>query len=473
LGALAPNRKIHQLEMHIRVQMQNQDGESNGIDKENARLKKENERLRDDVRELKEKIDRILKEFENTKKEFEKYKSKYPATEAVPSFVKPAVKSRHKKNGQKAGHTGYSRHIPERVDAVKPLLVEKCPDCGGELSDVQEIRTRYVEDIPEIPSTVVTEYQIERRYCGNCKKLVEADVPDALPNARFGLRLMLLVAFLRVGLAMPVNKVVALLKAQYNLAISDGEIVNICAQVADAFNDYYAAIQETIKNADTKHIDETGWRIDGKNCWLWAFINKEVALYAIRRRRNHDVPASILGNQSGKISTDDRFPAYNVLERKTGLSQQKCWVHILRNSKELAKRYWEAKSIHRRLKGAYRKAKSYEHHATQEQVDALLGRIDRVTARTYKHSVVAKFVQSVCVRHRGNLFRFATNPAIDGDNNIAERAIRKGVIIRKVCGGNRSERGARITERLLSVVETLKLQGENPLAGMRNAINAS
>jgi len=38
-------------------------------------------------------------------------------------------------------------------------------------------------------------------------------------------------------------------------------------------------LKNKIREALVKYIDETSWRINGKNNWLWIFINKEVALY--------------------------------------------------------------------------------------------------------------------------------------------------------------------------------------------------
>jgi len=105
--------------------------------------------------------------------------------------------------------------------------------------------------------------------------------------------------------------------------------------------------------------------------------------------------------------------------------------------------------IHRRLKSVYKQAKSYNHKATDEQVNRLLERIDRIHHLKFEHSEVIKFVRSVCKTHRENLFRFVTDTEIDGDNNRAERAIRKAVIIRKISSGNRSENGARFLETLL------------------------
>jgi len=432
-----------------------------------------NNDLKKRTKELEEENRKLKRDMEKLRKEFEEYKAKYPATDFIPDFVKGPVKHRHKKNGQKKGHNGYSRRIPERVDFVKPMIIEKCPHCGNELSDVQEIRKRYVEDLPEVTNTIVTEYQIERRYCKHCKKMVEPEIPDALPNARFGLRLMLLVVFLKVGLGLPVEKIVFLLKVQYNLNVSKGGIIRILGQVADAFGTYYKELERRIRDARVKHSDETGWRIDGKNHWLWILINKEVALYIIRRRRNYEVPAKVLGNQEGKVVISDRLPAYNNLEKHTACLQQKCWVHILRNSRDLAEHYQEAKMIHRELKSIYRKARSYYHQANEEQVAKLLRRIDRIAQTGFEHSEVWKFVKSVCVAHRENLFRFVVDPEIDGDNNLAERGIRKAVIIRKISNGNRSKNGARILEVLLSTIETLKLQGKNPIEGMKNIVQTS
>ncbi|MBI5475701.1 MAG: IS66 family transposase, partial [Ignavibacteriales bacterium] len=395
------------------------------------------------------------------------------ASDFIPNFIKEPVTHRHKKCGQKQGHKGYSRKIPERIDVVKPLTIEFCPECGGELSNVQEVRKRYIEDIPEISNTIITEFQIERRYCKNCKKIVEPDVPDALPNARFGLRLMSLIVYLKDGLALPVEKIVALLKAQYNLTLSDGEVIKILEQMADALGPYYETLKQKIKDARVKHSDETGWRVNGKNYWLWTLINKEIAVYLIRKRRSYNVPAKVLGKQDGKVIISDRAPLYNTLEENTNCLQQKSWSHILRDSKDIAEHYKEAKPTHKELKSIYHQAKSYNHQATEEQVAGLLRRIDNIAEKIYQHSEVRKFVRSVCVRHRENLFRFVTDPEIDGDNNRAERAIRKGVIIRKISNGNRSRKGARLLEVLLSVVETLKMQGRNVLQSMMDIVRTS
>jgi len=375
-----------------------------------------------------------------------------------PSFVKKDVEEEPKKTGQKEGHIGYARHIPERIDEVKEHKLDKCPICGEPISDTQEIRERVVEDI-EQPKTKNTKHIIHRCYCKKCDKIVEPEIEEALPNARFGLKLMLLVLILKLDCRIPSNKVTSILSSVFGVKISDGEIYNILRQLSEAFGDYYSEIEKRIKEALIKNIDETSWRINGKNYWLWIFINKEIALYVVRKKRSSKVPIEILGNQEGKIIIEDRFSAYNKFAEVSGCEQQICWAHLLRNSKDLAEHYIEAKYIHRRMKYIYEKAKE------GERKEKLLHWMDLIASRDYRSTEVFKFVKSVCRNHRENLFRFVDNPEIDSTNNRAERGLRHAVVIRKISNGSRSEDGAEITARLLSILQTMKLQEVNPFNG--------
>src|SRR3990167_2439279 len=316
------------------------------------------------IKEKDDKIKELEKEIEELKKikeEYEEHKRHCTILDK-PSFVKIDIRKRHKISGEKLGHIGYSRKIPERIDFVKRLILDICPECQGKnLSKVQELRERCVEDIPKPKNTIITKYEIERKYCRNCKKIIEAEVKDALPNSRFGLRVMLLVVFMKMGLALPSQKIIKMLEAQYNLTISDGEIYKMLEQVAQAFGSYYKELQQKIRDAAVKHLDETGWRINGKSHWLWIFINKEVALYVVRKLRSSSLPVGFLRNQKNKIVVNDRYGAYNVLAEKSECSLQICWAHLLRNAKDLAEYYEEAKYIHKRFKTIFHKAVGYEH----------------------------------------------------------------------------------------------------------------
>ena len=381
-----------------------------------------------------------------------------------PPFVKPNLKHRHKKNGQKDGHKGYTRRIPERIDVIKPLVLDTCPDCGGHnLSKVQEVRERYVTDIPAPQEPINTKYEIPRKYCKDCKKLVEAPVLDALPNARFGLRLMLFVLFLKIGMAMPIEKILELLKNQYKLTLSNGEVVHMLKQLAREFGPYHKELKQKIREAKVRYIDETGRRIAGKNHWIWVFITKEVALYAVRKSRGHKAPLAVLSRKCTGVNVSDRLSAYYVLLEKTKCVMQVCWSHLLRESKKLSKDFEEGKRIHRRLKAIFKKANAFDHKGTTKDVEKLLKRIDNIQKTRFNSSMCRKFIKHLCTRDKDNLFRFVTNPDIEATNNRAERGLRHDVVIRKISGGNRSKLGARIHECLLSVIQTYRLQKKNIL----------
>lgn len=421
-------------------------------------LKKEVKELRKIIHEQAIEITKLREENNSLKKRIEELEGKQKEKPKL-DFIKEPVITRPKKTGQKKGHEGCSRYIPERIDEVKEHKLDKCPRCGGFVSNTQETRERYVEDIPETKSKN-TKHIIHRCYCSNCNKVVEPVIRDALPNARFGLRLMLLIMILKLGLRIPSNKIRDLMKIQYEIEISDGEIYQILRQLSRELGEYYEELKNKIIEACVKNIDETSWRINGENYWLWIFINKEIALYVIKKQRSSKVPIDILGNQEDKVIGSDRLEAYSQLSKETGSLQQVCWSHLIRNSKDLAEHYSEAKYIHKRLKYIYKEAKEGK---TSEK--KLLHWIDLIGSKTYRSTKVFKFVKAICRKHYFDLFRFIENPEVDSTNNISERGLRHAVVMRKISNGSRSERGAEITGRLLSVIKSLELQGVNPYTG--------
>ena len=425
------------------------------------------------IKELEKALKKEKEAHKKTKKEFEQYKAKYPAIEQkkeLPSFVKEDIKHLKKTPGQKKGHKGYSRRIPERIDFINPLKIDICPDCGTKLGDIQEIRERTIMDIPLTSQTINTKYEIHRKYCFKCKKLVESEIPNALPNSPFGLNLMLFVVYLKVSMALPYNKIQQLLWSMYNLRISEGGLVSILSQVKKEFGKYYQTLEKKMKVVRTKHADESGWRIDGINHNIWLFITKETALYKIRKSRGSEVPVKVLGKQKDKVITCDGFSAYNKLKSLTGCLIQLCWFHILKNSRKHKKNYPdEATVVHDKLKQIYALAKSYNHKATDNQKVKLENEIKWLAHPLYNHKEVKGFINTLQERLE-ELFRFTQDPRIEGDNNLAERGLRKAVIIRKISNGSRSDKGAGILEVLLSVVETAKLQKQNPLLFMHKIV---
>ena len=391
-------------------------------------------------------------------------------TKEVPSFVKPDRKAKSHKLGSPEGHQGFSRQLPDHFDEEINHKTNKCPDCGTKLGKELGRRTRYVEDIIPQQNYKVTKHIIPKHWCPNCKKIVEPKPEGVIPNFRFGLNLMLFVCFQHFGLALTNNKIQLELLTYFGIKVSLGEISHIITKIGRLFGPKFKELKQKIRETAYHHEDETGWRKKGKNHWLWAFISEEVALFKISKSRGHKVPKSIIGKDYNGTVSSDRHSAYNKLEEETSCTLQKCWVHILRASKKLAKAHSEGKYIHTKLKEIFKEAKEFEKEQQFEKVPGLIAMVEKIASRKYRHSEVRKFIDSLAVRHKYNLFRFVGNEHIKADNNTAERAIRKAVIIRKISGGNRSRNGAIATERMLSFVQTCQLQNKDFFQEGRNYI---
>src|SRR3990167_7425330 len=140
--------------------------------------------LEDENEKLKRELKKVKEEFEDIKKEFEEFKSKHAQTVSElrkALKIKANSKKIAKPIGALKGHKGYARHIPERIDKIKELNPKRCPHCNTQLGKTQEIRSRHVTDIKLISKVKTTRFDIHRKYCANCKKIVEPEVKEALP----------------------------------------------------------------------------------------------------------------------------------------------------------------------------------------------------------------------------------------------------------------------------------------------------
>ena len=88
-----------------------------------------------------------------------------------------------------------------------------------------------------------------------------------------------------------------------------------------------------------------------------------------------------------------------------------------------------------------------------------------------RHRKLARFCGRV-VEVYPALWTFAVVPGVEPTNNHAERVQRLAVLWRKNCFGCRSESGCRFAERLLTVVQTLRLHGRSVLQHLKATITA-
>ena len=353
--------------------------------------------------------------------------------------------------------------MPDHVDGERTVSITQCPYCWSDLSDSATTRTRTIEGIPEIKPTVIR-YTIERRYCSRCKKLLEPEFKEALPKATLSLRTMLVIAYMKTVERLPAARTSDMMKDIFNLHVTKGEVMHIIHQLSIHLGSAYRNLVGRIRKAKSRYIDETSWRVDGKNRYMWVFVTEGESLY-ITGTRSHEVPEKVLGKHEG-VDMHDGFSGYVKLAKITKNRQGWCWAHIMKDAKELIEyNESEGRYILNILKSVFDRAKKLleklPEEISEEMLEALYDEFRQIDV-PYESKKCSGFVRNQLKRKRDDLFRFVIDRSVEPTNNRAERAIRPIVTYRKVSGGSRSEMGARDFTRVYSVLESCRNKGKLP-----------
>jgi hypothetical protein len=212
------------------------------------------------------------------------------------------------------------------------LQAAQCPECHSTLRRKRS-RRRIIEDIAII-KTEIKEYRLDRLYCSKCHKIYEPRTSQAFPEATLSLRAMLTVAYFRIGMGMSIENTASTMMNVFGIHISEGEIQNILSQFSDSLEDEYSSILQVIRDAPSRHMDSTSWRIDGKPYNLWIFPTKTESIFVVRKGNGHEVPMEMLAEHKG-TDIHDRHSAFETLASRTNNDQQYCWSHIICDAKEL------------------------------------------------------------------------------------------------------------------------------------------
>jgi len=393
----------------------------------------------------------------------------------IPVYEKPPAKSRKKQPGAKKGHPGSRRRVPDRIDRRETHKLPCCPECGGRLKRTGDTRTRYVEEIPEIQPEV-TEHTIHRDWCAKCKKRVEPKVPDALPKATLGNRVLVLSAWLHYALGNTLSQIVEVFNFHLQLKVTPGGLVQMWYRLQAILYAWYEEIQQEALKSAVLHADETGWRVDGKTHWLWCFTTPDLTYYMIDRSRGSPALLKFFIEEFSGVLVSDFWGAYNAVACAL---RQTCLVHLLRDLEHVDKykrpgEHWPpfAKKLRRLIGDAirlWRRGDELTAAQYQSRRDRLHKRLALLIDASWEDKQAKRLIKRLR-RHREDLFTFLDQPDVPFDNNHAERIIRPAVIIRKNSYGNRSQRGADCQAVLMSVFRTLKQRDHDPITTICNAL---
>jgi len=397
-----------------------------------------------------------------------------PSGQKAP-YEKPSKHGRKKKPGRKPGHKGHCRAKPDHVDHKEQHRASHCPDCGSRLKKGNVSRKRYIEDIPQGVRGEVTEHTIHRHWCPHCRKMVEPKVPDALPNATVGNRVLVMSAWLHYALGNTISQILSVFNFHLQFTVTPGGLVQMWHRLAEILQCWYEEIADEIVLSGVLHADETGWRVNGVSSWLWCFTSPSATVFTIERSRASPVVLKFITDSFDGVLVSDFWGAYNLLT----CAKQKCLVHLLRDLERVEKYKdtgadWArfAKTLRRLLRDAIRLRKrrdDLDPVVYERRYQRLERRLQLLIDADWANGQAKRLVKRLR-RHQHELFTFVREPDVPFENNFAERMIRQAVIMRKNSYNNRSAKGASTQAILMSVFTTLKQRRRNPIGTMEKAL---
>jgi transposase len=438
------------------------------LEEENARLRVENADLRALVAQLQEQLAIALAriaELEQQRRDPPPFiKSNKPSR----SEPKPPRKKRDARHNQ-----ARRRELPTRtVDHA----LDRCPDCHYQLRGQSLDYARQVIELPPPPPVEVVEHRVIKRFCPSCRRWHRPKLDlsgKVLARSRIGVRLASLISFLRTTLRLPLATLQRYLRSVHQLTLSVGGIVHILHDVAHAAHPAVEALKQQVRSSRILHGDETTWRENGVNGYIWSFSTpgeEAVRYYEYDQSRAQAVVKRVLDGQFNGHLVSDFYCGYNQYAGK----HQRCWVHLLRDLHALKEAHTQATEIQQwaqAVRATYDEAKRWlEVHAQAPPAEREAEYV-RLTSQTHQLGLrYAREKGHPCqalakrvLRHEDELFQFVLIEGLSADNNEAERAIRPLVVIRKVSGGTRSAAGTTTRLRLASLFHTWQARGLNPI----------
>jgi len=396
-----------------------------------------------------------------------KNRDKLDSTTKTTDKTQPEKKK--KKRGAPKGHPPWTRELPDRIDRTIEIDAPcACPHCREQTDASRTDTTSFVqEDIVLRPQTVLTEYIHTTAWCPNCRRQVIRKLEHELPFAPIGPNAKAAALYLRHELKLPYRKIQQAMSTLFGLDFVPASSLGFEKRARNNATPLYEELIMKMRASDLVHADETHWRQDGLNHFVWYAGNEDVAVFHIDAHRSTEAAKVLLGERIDGLLVTDAYAAYNAIEVS---ARQSCLAHLLRKADELGKelelmnkpdsdslRFCAA--LIKLLKLACDKKIPSSKKARTKLKNRLLRALDLICEKPLGFPKAETLRKRLIpgAREYEEVFAFIE---FDGPptNNHAERALRPLVIFRKVCMGTRSTQGSENISIFSSLTQTAKLQ---------------
>jgi transposase len=212
---------------------------------------------------------------------------------------------------------------------------------------------------------------------------------------------------------------------------------------------------------------------------LWVAATSHLSVFLIHSKRGLEGLWQLLGTVPTGILCSDRWSAYNSLEPRR---RQVCWAHLKRDFQKWAESPGSGKRLGQAGLEVVRELFACWHRfrdgpgdrpKLQAELAPVRQRLEEAL-RVGQRSRLRK-LQRFCdnlLQLGPALWTFARVEGVEPTNNHAERVLRRGVLWRRCSQGSRSDEGCRFVERMLTAVQSLRLQKRPILEYLTRTVTA-
>jgi transposase len=430
-------------------------------------LEKQKQALVEENNKLKEELAKI--KFNEVNRKTNQPTSKQPEWEDKPGVGNDGKGKKKKKGRGKSSRKGAGNKRKDlKPNREEIAHVDICDLCGKDLREEKPLESkneRIIEDIPDLPlEPQIILVKQEKKYCAECKQVITARSELALPKSDIGINATILICYAWVALCLPFTRISNYLKTFFGLKVTTSGLSRHVIRVSKIVEQVYKEILADINNGLTLYADETGWRVKGKNWWLWVFGTHDEAYFTVDKSRGSKVVRRILGEIFIGVMVVDGWSAYLGII----CAQQSCMAHLLRKIRkfcaafphlmDIGRFYIKLRRIILDGERLQKNRKKIGEFVFQRRLKRLKKRLEDLLNWPDPDDVLKQIIKKVR-RQQPRILTFVEHPGVPCHNNFAEYLIRIGVLKRKISGGSLSSNGAKAYAILLSIYVTCKLRG--------------
>lgn len=388
-------------------------------------------------------------------------------------------------------------HLP-RYEVVVDVENRECPCCGGTLHAIDELRTEQLDIAPAQLRVRVT--RRPRYACRACEEAVVVMPAPARPIDG-GLATEALVAHVVVSKfcdSLPLYRQAQML-ARQGVNLDRSTLSNWVGRACWWLTPLYGLVLGTVLSADKLFADDTTLpvldpgrgRTRTGRLWCYAVDDRPwrgpthpAAAYVYSEDRKGARPAGHLARFRGVLQVDGYDGFKRIAGDRTDASVRLafCWTHMRRGfyqfhastksplAAEVLARIHDLYAIEAEIRG---QSADHRRQVRQSRSRPLVEALHAWLEDHVKHvSAVSDLAKAMryALRHWPGLIVFLDDGRVEMDTNVVERAIRPHTLTRKNSLFAGSDGGARHWAIAMTLIQTAKLNGVNPMAWLADVL---